>query len=1089
MAGVTMACRSCGTETKPGQRFCTGCGAPLPAICRGCGAENPATARFCGQCGTPLEAGPPAARPAEGELRPVTVLFADLSGFTAFSENRDPEDVQNLLNDFFALTDSTIVRMGGTVDKHIGDCAMAVFGAPIAHGDDALRAVAAAIAIQEGMAPLAERYQAGSLDAHSGLAAGTVLAATTGSDVHRPYTITGASVNLAARLCDLARRGEILLSDDLASAVSHRHRVESIGRRQLDGFAEPLLVFKLSVEEREPSEEGVPQFVGRKAEMAEIETALDITEREGTGRIVHIRGDAGIGKSRLLEEATGMARGRGLLCLAASVMSFGASSQAQLRRTLTQALLAIGDGGDEARLAQGIADFVAQNDLGERDETFLYDLLGVMMPPRLVRIFNTFDAAGRLAARIATLGMIAGLAARHKPLFITVEDLHWIDDDGLDMLAALALAAQSHPITIVFTTRPERDPIDGAWLARVAPTAVKVLNLATLTDKEAASLAEQVFAGESGPVRDVLQRAAGNPLFLVQLLHHKTGTGGEALPQSIQSLIVARLDRLSERDRRVVQTASVLGQRFTQDEINHLLEEKAAGLQPLIDAVLLRRAANHFEFVHALVRDATYGTLPKSRRRALHVKAAEWFADRDKLLAAGHLDQAQDPRAVDAYDEAAQSEWAIYHYDNAIVLNARAVALAEQGTRKAELLTRRGEMLLETGQIAPSLEVWPEALRLAEGDRALSCRANIGFAQALRLSDRFSEAFAALDRADAIAESDRLLHELSRSHHLRGNLLFPQGRLVECQAEHQKALDFARAAGSVEAEIRALGGLGDGHYANGRMLSAYDAFSRCVRLARQEGFGRIEVANLPMWSITALSKGEWREADDCVREAIELGERAGARRALMIAHHCGYFSKFEADEIKTAREHAVKSDELAIALGAKRFEAESKMFFAELALSAERWDEARHFANWAYRLCEETGLNYMGPIVLGMLAELAASESERQAHIAQARAILKAGAPIHNHMYFNNHMMTASLKRQEWEAAESFAQAMADYTAKEPFPWADLLIARARILIRVGRGEHSEAAKAELSRVAALGRKYNFIRATHALDDALANWS
>lgn len=205
----------------------------------------------------------------------------------------------------------------------------------------------------------------------------------------------------------------------------------------------------------------------------------------------------------------------------------------------------------------------------------------------------------------------------------------------------------------------------------------------------------------------------------------------------------------------------------------------------------------------------------------------------------------------------------------------------------------------------------------------------------------------------------------------------------------------------------------------------------------------------------------------------------------MIAHHCGYFRKFEADEIAVAREHAVKSDELAIALGAKRFEAESKMFFAELALIAERRDEARHYADWAHRLCEETGLNYVGPIVLGMLAELAGSESERQAHIAHARAILKAGAPIHNHMYFNNHMMTASLKRGQWEAAEGFAQAMADHTAKEPFPWANFLIDRARILIRVGRGERNEAVKAELVRVAGLGRDYNFIRAKHALDEAI----
>ena len=540
---------------------------------------------------------------------------------------------------------------------------------------------------------------------------------------------------------------------------------------------------------------------------------------------------------------------------------------------------------------------------------------------------------------------------------MAIEDLHWIDEDGLDVLVALAGAARAYPILLVFTTRPERDPLDAAWRMRAAPTPLTTLDLSALSDKDARRLAEQVFEGQGTLVKDVLARAAGHPLFLVQLLHHKTGAGGEKLPQSIQSLVVARLDRLSEADRRAVQTASVLGQRFTQAEVDHLADAAGLPVQPLIDAVLIRPSGAHFEFVHALVRDATYGTLPKSRRHALHVKAAQWFRGRDKLLAADHLDQAQDPGAALAYDEAAQGEWTVYHYDRAIALNARALALAEEGAFKGEVLTRRGEMLFETGQIAASLDVWLEALRLVANEDALACRASIGFAQSLRLADRFSEAFAALDRAESIAEREKLLLELSRSHHLRGNLLFPQGRLAECLAEHQKALDLAREVGSVEAEIRALGGLGDGYYANGRMLSAYDAFTRCVALARKEGFGRTEVANLPMCAISALSKGEWREANDCSREAIQLAERAGARRALMIAHHSSYFCRFEADELTVAREHAVKADELAIALGAKRFESESKMFFAELALVADRLDEARHYAEWALRLCEETGLD------------------------------------------------------------------------------------------------------------------------------------
>lgn len=1071
-----MNCTACGAPAKPGQRFCTACGAALALVCGACGEPNPPGARFCGSCGSGLSA-PAETRAPEGELRPVSVLFADLSGFTTLAGERDPEDVQRLLNDFFAIADGAIARLGGTVDKHIGDCVMAVFGAPVAHGDDAERAVSAAVAISAGLAPLAARYGENRLDVHCGLAAGTVLAASTGSDVHRPYTITGSSVNLAARLCDLAKSGEILLSEDLAQAVAHRYALEDLGPHRLDGFAAALPVFRLSQSEPKP-DMGAPPFVGRKAELRQIEAQLDVTAREKTGRIVYLRGDAGIGKSRLLDQAMAAARRRNCRCLAAAVMSFGAGSQSQLRPLVTQALL----GPD----ADDIAAFVARAGLGERDETFLHDLLGLGLPARLARVLDALDMAGRRAARAETLTKLAGLAAQAKPLLIAIEDLHWIDEDGLDVLAALARSAATHPVTLLLTARPESDPLDAGFRARIAPTPLTTIDLAALPDKDAQSLAEQMLAGKNALVKDVLARAAGNPLFLVQLLHHKTGAAGEALPQSIQSLIVARLDRLGDSDRRIVQAASVLGQRFSQAEIDHLMEVAAVPLRALIEAFLIRPGAQAFEFVHALVREATYGTLPKSRRQALHVKAARWFAERDKLLAASHLDQAQDPGAAAAYDEAAQAEWAIYHHESAIALNARAVALAGEGRFKTELLTRRGEMLLETAQTAAALEVWPEALRRAGGEGEIACRANIGYAQSLRLADRFGEANAALDRAMAIAEQDRLLHELSRAHHLRGNLLFPQGRLAECLGEHQLALDFARQAGSVEAEIRALGGLGDGFYANGRMLSAYDAFTRCVALARKEGFGRIEVANLPMCAISALSKGEWREANAYNREAIELAERAGARRALMIAHHSSYFFRFEADELATAREHAMKADEIAIALGARRFEAESKIFFAELAFAAGDLDEARHFARWAYRLCEETGLNYMGPIVLGMLAELAPAESERQAHIAHARAILAAGAPSHNHMFFNNHMMTASLKRREWESAEGFAGALADYTAGEPFPWADFLIVRTRILIRVGRGERSEAAKAELARAAAMGRGLNLIRSTRALEEAMA---
>jgi hypothetical protein len=162
------------------------------------------------------------------------------------------------------------------------------------------------------------------------------------------------------------------------------------------------------------------------------------------------------------------------------------------------------------------------------------------------------------------------------------------------------------------------------------------------------------------------------------------------------------------------------------------------------------------------------------------------------------------------------------------------------------------------------------------------------------------------------------------------------------------------------------------------------------------------------------------------------------------------------------------------------------MFFAEMALAGDRREEARRYAQGALRLCEETGLNYMGPIVLCLMAEVAGSEDERGALISRAQSILAAGAPSHNHMFFNSHMITSSLTRGDWKAAEKYMQALEIYTAKEPFPWASFLIERARVLIRIARGERSDAVRGELARLSVHGRSMNLIRSTRALEDALA---
>lgn len=239
-----MRCSKCGFGNRDGVRFCEECGQPLEATCVECGARLPAGRKFCGACGAavvpPPAAAPPAVQPPPGERRQVTVLFADLAGFTRLSRDRDPEQVHALLNRFFATTDAIVQRYGGSVDKHIGDAVMAVFGAPVAHGNDPERAVRAALDIQQAVGRLDD-----ALHVHIGIASGEAVASGTGSDAHQQYTVTGNVVNLAARLQDLAGPGETLISDSAWRAVAPVAQCEPLPQTAIKGFDAPATVWRL----------------------------------------------------------------------------------------------------------------------------------------------------------------------------------------------------------------------------------------------------------------------------------------------------------------------------------------------------------------------------------------------------------------------------------------------------------------------------------------------------------------------------------------------------------------------------------------------------------------------------------------------------------------------------------------------------------------------------------------------------------------------------------------------------------------------------------------------------------------------------
>jgi class 3 adenylate cyclase len=555
-----MDCGGCGHGNRDGRKFCATCGAALATVCGRCGYGNLADERFCGGCGARLDAPTPI-----GERRPVAILFADLTGFTRLSTTLDPEELHQLLTGFFAAVDGVCIRYGGRIDKHIGDNVMAIFGAPVAHGDDPERACRAAVEIHREVAAYAERIGR-PLAVHVGIAYGEVIASGLGSAEHAEYTVLGDAVNLAARLQDKAIGGETMISDALYRAARRIAIVEPAGEVPVKGLAEPVVVWKLRDIERAQVTASAPaRLVGRDRELAQIESRLVRVATERTGVLIVLRGEAGIGKSTVAAEAARRATVHGFAVHIAQVLDYGQGRGAGAIATLVAGLLGAGANDDERRRALDTA--VATGAVTATDRDHLASLLE-LAPGESDTMLDDRDRGSQQDLSLAQL-----VASRAVPPVLVVEDVHWADSATRARLLAAIGAATARDGAILVTTRIDGDPVDDAW--RSAGKDVLALELAPLQDDAARALAASQLTDPDLAARCV-QRAGGNPLYLEQLLHAAGDHG--ALPGTLQALVLSRVDRLPARDKAALQAAAVAGQRFSLELVRHLAGDR--GWQP-----------------------------------------------------------------------------------------------------------------------------------------------------------------------------------------------------------------------------------------------------------------------------------------------------------------------------------------------------------------------------------------------------------------------------------------------------------------------------------------------------------------------------
>src|SRR5438445_6217586 len=658
MDPAPVVCGVCGTSNEAGRKFCAECGSRLGVICAVCGTANPAIAKFCGECGSTLQ--PDAAATAAelaattrgstgehaAERRLVSVLFVDLVGFTTLSQDRDPEETRELLTRYVDMARGIIERHGGTVEKFIGDAVMAVWGAPVAHEDDAERAVRSALELVADVPSIAEGGQ--TLQARAGVLTGE--AAVTIGAVGQGL-VAGDLVNTASRLQSTAAPGTVLVGEATFHAASTAIAFEPAGDQALKGKAAPVPAWRAVavVARRGGSGRAAilePPFVGRDDELRLLKDLFEATARERKSRLVTVIGQAGIGKSRLAWEFEKYLDGvvdtaywhEGRSPSYGEGISYWALAEMVRRRA------GIAEGDDDAtirrRLGATLDEFIV--DPAERRwiEPRLSGLLGLAELP-------TEGREELFAAWRTFFERMAGVA----PVVMVFSDLQWADQGLLDFVEDLLRWARTAPIFVVASARPElleRRPSFGEGVRTVTR-----LNLEPLSDEAMQQLLEGVVPGlPAAALRSMVQRAEGIPLYAVEtvrmLLDRELLVAGESgyrltseLPQlgvaeTLQALIASRLDANRPEDRGLLLDASVLGQSFTVDALAAVAGVEPSDLTDRLDRLVRRELLTveadlrspergQYQFVQALVREVAYQNLAKADRRQRHVAAARYF--------------------------------------------------------------------------------------------------------------------------------------------------------------------------------------------------------------------------------------------------------------------------------------------------------------------------------------------------------------------------------------------------------------------------------------------------------------------------------
>jgi class 3 adenylate cyclase/tetratricopeptide (TPR) repeat protein len=978
-----MQCPRCQHDNSGSAKFCEECGNPLASVCSRCGTALGARARFCPGCGEAVvlaAAGgsdsPAAYTPRhlvekilttrgalEGERKQVTVLFADVQGSLDLAEQVDAETWHGIMDHFFGILSAGVHRFEGTINQYTGDGIMALFGAPIAHEDHARRACYAALQLHQDLRAYSDelkRTQGLNFSVRMGLNSGEVVVGKIGDDLRMDYTAQGHTVGLAARMEQLAHPGSAYLTEDTAKLVQGFFALHDLGLFNIKGVHEPVRVYELAgvgplrTRLDVARARGLSRFVGREAETAVLENAL-ARAIAGSGQVVGIVADAGLGKSRLCFEFGERCRSRGIEVIAGYAVPHGRRIPFLPLLQLLRDFCGITESDNSEEARRKIAGTLLLRAQGiQEDLPLLFDFLGVpdsrLPPPRM-------DPEARQRQLFSIVKRLIHSRSMGGPAVMLFEDLHWIDGASEAALEDLIEMLPSTRTLLVVNFRPE---YHAAWMQK---SYYQQLPLLPLGPEAIHQLLDDLL-GDDATLRKlaelIRERTGGNPFFIEEvvqslvdhgILVRRAGQAGARarlqitqpiteiqIPPTVHAVLAARIDRLPEPHKQVLQAAAVIGKEFAEPVLRGVVGAQQAAplppgqlegaLQALTGAELIYERAlspeAEYAFKHPLTQEVAYRSQLTERRAQLHATVAEAIAalypdklDEHAALLAHHWEGAGERLEAARWTRRA-AEWVGY-------------------SDPAEAYRRwcRVRALLES--VAPSAET--VALEIAACSRILSLGLRTGMSR--------EEAASVFSRGKALAEQSGDVKALARLHNNYGMVLGTAGEAAEAIEQVMLATRVAEETEDTGLKLGLRVIVVVAHHHAGRLQAALAMADESIRLAQAAPKLGADVTGFSPYVFLVLYRGAMHMAlgqldasRQDLHEALRLAEAHGELELLGMAH--GFFALLGhfTGEMEDALAHAQQAVAIAEKIGSALSRAQAYGMLGTAYLLREDWDEA-----------------------------------------------------------------------------------------------------------------------------------------------------